>query len=469
MSIDEDWQRGWNGIAADLAQLLDANTASQPLSVADVEAAAGAHAALVALLARVHRDVAGTYNHDAAPSLRLADEHPVAALGSLLQRHPLLAGAALTDSLLDATTPPGQHWASMGRHVALAEHAWTTTHPSTLPRGDAAWAVVADVAAMTQVLATLDRDLAGHLQRQGRSADAEQLRRAAGSGLRVVAAEVQSVATSGPLPAQRWTPALLTVTPVASTEDLARGQARLADLLRSAPVLTPQDVRTVALQQLRLVLTAAESTAEPRLRAELMRLAVTLDPATTRRPRVRSVDEPDPWASAPVRQAQVLHWFVSAKSDPSPALATTVASTATVVVDALSSAAARNLAQGRWLVPNPDSDQPSAPLWVPSPRGTEVQLLTSLRRAQQQAAVAASVAGTVPAGAEPQPTPQATSPAPPAARTVLAPALLARLQRGADPAEGGRRPAVPRDPRPAPPREAPPRVTPPDRGQRRGR
>lgn len=52
MTIEEDWQRGWNGIAADLAQVLDVRTASQPLSATDVETAAGAHAALVALLAR---------------------------------------------------------------------------------------------------------------------------------------------------------------------------------------------------------------------------------------------------------------------------------------------------------------------------------------------------------------------------------------------------------------------------------
>jgi hypothetical protein len=192
------YQDHLNALGRNLSHLL---IAEEPVPPVELAAAADAHAATVALLTQLHRDLTGISTPARSSTAEEIDRHPVAALGRLLAEHPRRRYAAPTDiALTPAATAAGQLWRDVSRHATLSHHAWVAASSDSRPTGNAAWAALADVAALAEAATTLNPDLARAMTTCGRHDDAASFSAATVSGLRVAAAETRSLASAGPLP-----------------------------------------------------------------------------------------------------------------------------------------------------------------------------------------------------------------------------------------------------------------------------
>jgi hypothetical protein len=144
-------------LAQDLGRLLCMRP--QPPSYAGLQAALSGRAATLDLLVSVHREVAG--QSPDAVQLTMADlgRHPVAVLGRALRDHPRIHADLSPTGVhaLEQSTEAGRTWLSASRHALVAHHDWLGDWaPMT---GDAAWSVLADVAALSRAIAVLDEGL----------------------------------------------------------------------------------------------------------------------------------------------------------------------------------------------------------------------------------------------------------------------------------------------------------------------
>lgn len=227
---------------------------------ADLEAAAGGHAALVQLLQEVHQDVTGLSPH--AAHGRTVDElerHPVALLGRLLADQPRLPWGSLTDLLSAHRSPEQLLWTDLARAATLAHHDWTTSDPRSYPTGDGAWTVVGAVARLAEAVPALDDDLASSFEAAGRDLEARALRRAAHSGLAPTAREVATLAgcgSDGPIELVPKEPRQVVV--VLRPSDLPRAMRRAASLIEGSKHLSPQHVERLAVAHVRTMLWVAD-------------------------------------------------------------------------------------------------------------------------------------------------------------------------------------------------------------------
>lgn len=353
----------FNALARNLSRLL---IAEEPVPPADLASAADAHAATVALLTQLHRDITGILAPGRSSTAEELDRHPVAALGRLLADHPRRWYAAPTDiALTPAVTAAGQLWRDVGRHATLAHHAWVTSSPDSRPTGDAAWSALADLAALAEAAATLDPDLARAMTTTGRHDDATNFSAAAVSGIRVAAAESRSLATAGPLPdVEDVTAARSRPVAVHAAEAVLVAQRRLALLLAQVEDIRPADVERVITTQGRTALIAARLVEDPRLADELREHARVLAAAVDRPQRVASIGPTDPRPLAQARE--LLRYFAAAAPDShTSAAAVGFARGVAEVSEALSVVATRQTEQRRWLVPEPDH-RPGRPIWTRS-------------------------------------------------------------------------------------------------------
>lgn len=179
-------------IARDLA-ILVASGDSTPGE--DLECALAGHAQLVELLVTIHDDMVGSLAiaQAAARDVGLLDWDPVRLLGRLLRNYPRPDPSVASTDLLRraAVSEQGRCWQRILRNATVASYSW---------RGAAAWTVMADCAALAQMLAYVTPKLAVAAHWSGRRMTARVLHRASRAALWQVAARVRATAALGPLP-----------------------------------------------------------------------------------------------------------------------------------------------------------------------------------------------------------------------------------------------------------------------------
>jgi hypothetical protein len=233
----------------------------------------------------------------------------------------------------------------------------------TPPDSSQAWAGIADVAAITGVLADLDADLVRAAARlPGREALADDLSRAATSGLALAARETAALAAAGPLPPRGLQPPAPTnrvVVRVADPHTAVAAQQQLAALLRTAGHIRPERLQLITIGHLRActaliaALDTGTTTEGRQLVGDLRHHARLLLQAADRRPVAASLYGSDP---LPVRQAAELYQALKRPGDlilRIVADAELVQGFAAALADttrALAETADRHLAAGVWLI-----------------------------------------------------------------------------------------------------------------------
>jgi hypothetical protein len=109
---------------------------------------------------QVLRDLAPPQPDDVIREPGLADLslRPVAALRVLLEHDPQPSELRPTDaSLRGSAEAADDNWLRPLTAAEIAGHGWATADPSSRPAGDGAWSSVADVAAVAEAAALLDR------------------------------------------------------------------------------------------------------------------------------------------------------------------------------------------------------------------------------------------------------------------------------------------------------------------------
>jgi hypothetical protein len=222
-------------------------------------------------------DIAPAQSAEIAGQPGIADlaRRPIGGLQALLRHdpQPLTSGPP---SSSEAGEAANEQWRRLAGAVEVAAHEWSSSDPASRPTGEQAWATVADVAAVAEAAALLDRDLAA-----GRSGTK-------GPGaqdcweIAVAAEQVRQLAASGPLlSAQPLQPAphLLRPVPVRGIDTLAPALANVAALIVGARNLAPGTVGALAATHARTLHTLAgalAATGPPTQRAVRKQLAAAL-------------------------------------------------------------------------------------------------------------------------------------------------------------------------------------------------
>ena len=414
-------------LAVHLARLLAAPGA--PLDETGYHQALLARGTTLALARDVHQQVVGSGQGPSTTRIWGV----VSALSKHLSDHQGLTSGLSVTQVLAATsaTPAGEKWRHAARYALLADHDWREgRHPAWAPAR--AWAALADAAALTEAVATLDHDLARTAKSLGRDSDAAVLRRSAASGLRGAAVEAQALARFGPLAAVHISstrPAPGQIVMVGSDADLPAAGSQLFTALTGAAHLRPEHAVQIALGQARgaAVLASALGTAPAavndrgvqQLATALQEAARTLGQVATAPGRTASLGLGDP---RPLMQAgELLRYLVRPDGGRRRDTGALVDYARTVpdVVTALFNVARRQTTEGHWLVPS----HASATTWSRFQVGLRAPaLLTAapaVLAATSQVGEAAGALGTGP----PRP---ALVPAP---RAVLRDALTEVRQR----------------------------------------
>jgi hypothetical protein len=153
----------------------------------------------------------------ARPGLAELGTDPVGMLHTLLAVDPPPTRLC-SDADQAALKAADRQWTRLGHLTELVAHSWATADPPPRPIGERPWSVVADVAAVTEATAVLDRQLPEHHPGRNKAA----WRQAWDVG--IAAAHVRA-AEGGPLPRSRplrGAPRRLQPIPVASLADSSR-------------------------------------------------------------------------------------------------------------------------------------------------------------------------------------------------------------------------------------------------------
>ena len=347
-------------LAVHLARLLA--TPGAPLDETGYHQALLARGTTLALARDVHQQVVGSGQ---GPTTTRA-WGVASTLSKRLSDHQGLTGGLSVTQVLAArsTTPAGEEWRHAARHALLADHDWREgRHPAWAPAR--AWSVLADAAALTEAVATLDRDLASTARSLGRDSDAAVLRGSAASGLREAAVEVQALARFGPLAAVHISStrsALGQVVMIRSDADLPAASSQLFTALTGAAHLRPEHAVQIALSQARgaavlaSVLRTAPAAVNDRgvqqLATALQGAARALGQAATAPGRTASLRPGDP---RPLLQAgELVRYLIRPDGGRRREMGALVEYARTVpdVVTALFDVARRQTTQGHWLVPS---------------------------------------------------------------------------------------------------------------------
>jgi hypothetical protein len=289
--------------------------------------------------------------------------NPVGVLHTLLQRDPApvtLSPPARTAAHI--TDQANGHWKRLGDTAEIVTHEWTSSDPTSRPTGEHAWTRIADVAALAQAAATLDRHLV--------EADTAQPRILGDSVEIGLAAEhTRRYATSGPLPQPeplRPESHLLVPLPVRQLGDVPAGLTHLATLVTTAGHLRPDMIAalvTAHARTLDTLATALTATSPPAHRAGRRRFASALrghgQSLATVRLACRSLTSLDPDDPRPAAQMRGIRSALRPLAER-PGLASDVdqqkallaalrpALAVTLAVDA---AAGSHIRSGRWYMP----------------------------------------------------------------------------------------------------------------------
>jgi hypothetical protein len=379
-------------LAQGLGRLISMKPGS--LDSAGLQAALSGRTAVLDLLVSVHREVAGVSPDVVQLTFEDLGRHPVAVLGRALREHPRIRAdlSPIDVHALGQPSRPGATWLDVGRHALLAQHHWEGGgRPLT---GDAAWSVLADVAALARAVADLDAALAFDSDRLHRPDVVTRITPAARCTLRVAASETLAIARFGPLPevvTDRLARYPLKVIPVNRPADLAHGQCRLVELLQRVTAMRPEHVEQVAIANARTCLAVARlatSVSDQDDLATAMRShAALLGSATNRMGRVTGLDPGDP---RPLQQAGELARMLRAVDHGSALDVAVVARNALAVTRSLAVVTEHATNTGRWLVPDPSGSA----IWTRWRIGLREPTITTTLRA---AAADAQRANALPA------------------------------------------------------------------------
>ncbi len=166
---------------------------------ADLPAALAGHASLVAMLTELHTHLTDGVRPPRREDVTELERRPIALLGKMLKNQPSIIDQPFSDILQSQPAgAAGKAWRELAKSATLAQFEWQHARPETLPRGDAAWSEIADLAYLAEAVAILDVDVADSLSAAGRFSEASRFRAAGTSGLRLAAREVHE---TSPLPA----------------------------------------------------------------------------------------------------------------------------------------------------------------------------------------------------------------------------------------------------------------------------
>lgn len=383
------WRRESSALAREVAALV-VDGSSAWLTAGELEQALAVRRDLLLLLSRVASEIRRAPPSAGAPGPVTLDRlsrragitaaqletDPVRALEQALVAHPAPKGRHPAGGAGNYVPAEATGWAAVGRRTELATQAWWRVRPAMLA-GEERWSAVADVAALAEAVAVLDRQLltAARLPaRLGRAA-MWALEDAVAGGLRLAAREAAEVAATGPLP--DWDqpgdrPAVEPVMLVRSVQDLAAVQDRLVTQLAAAGSVSPQAAVLIASGQARLLAAAATPLNESPRYAQQGRWAADLS-----RRVADSVLGAEALAAAgdgryparAVTQSRELAGFVTGRmsgaalSEPDRAALAAAVARAPRVLGALARQADRAWRTGQWLVPNPRGE---ALTWVPA-------------------------------------------------------------------------------------------------------
>jgi len=309
-------------------------------------------------------DITPAQHTHVAAEPRLADlaVHPVGTLQNLLVADP--APLRLRDHKDTASAEmANRDWVRLGHEAELATHSWATADPASRPKGERAWSTVADVAAVAETTAVLDRQLID--QHPGNDAE-RVLRDSAEVG--VAAQHVRRIATSGPLPPPQplqSAPHRLQPIPVPTLQHLPDALTNLGRLVTTAPHLRPRAVASLigthipTLEMLADALTAkpppAQRAGRRRFAAALRAHGDTLSNLRVAARPLRSIDMDD---RRPTVQAQAITELMTRLRDREPwtdpqsqqiALASLLPALAVTL--AFAKAAMAGVRAGRWFEP----------------------------------------------------------------------------------------------------------------------
>jgi hypothetical protein len=214
------------------------------------------------------------------PGLADLAHRPIGVLRALLGHdpHPFEPYPSLSEMPLPGEYAANEQWQNLLGAAEVASHEWSSSDPASRPTGEQAWATVADVAAIAEAGALLDRDLAaGHPDKRGAGWTRD------GWEIAVAAGEVRQLAASGPLlsaTSLRPAPHRLKPVSVRSIDTLAPALASLAAIVAGAKHLGPGTMGALAATHAKTVRTLAgalAATGPPAQRAVRKQLATSLD------------------------------------------------------------------------------------------------------------------------------------------------------------------------------------------------
>jgi hypothetical protein len=269
--------------AADLERLSThlARMATDPTTVAAATDAAVVNRARLAVrrwCRAVLDDVALAKQSTTAHQPDLADlaRSPVGVLQALLVHdpQPLQLEPSLSSQTGEAAN---EQWRRLADAVEVVAYEWSSSDPASRPAGERAWATVADIAAVAEAAALLDRELATrHPGTAGPRTARDRWE------IAVAAEHVRQLAASGPLvSAKSLRPAAHRLKPVRihKIDTLGPALANLASLVVGARCLGPATVGALAATHARTVRTLADAlatTGPPAQRAVRKQLAGSL-------------------------------------------------------------------------------------------------------------------------------------------------------------------------------------------------
>jgi hypothetical protein len=230
-------------VAESLAQLL---ATGDPPRSDELPAVNAARLGLRRLCAQVLGDVAPVLPvrvGDGRPGIADLARSPVSTLRGLLAKDPPELIAAEGDRPANDGGAPSA-WRTLWAATALAADDWSRAELASRPTGAEAWSAVADIVAVAEAAALVDRDLVD--PRRGRF----RVRRSDDSWrVGIAAAEVRRLACTGSLPpAEPLRPDGKNLLPlrVRSLAELPAALTRLAHLVRVAGHLRPESVGALA-------------------------------------------------------------------------------------------------------------------------------------------------------------------------------------------------------------------------------
>lgn len=382
-----------------LATLLADGTTAD-LTGRDLAIASSARDSILSSCEQMLAAAAGRTHRQVRPTIADLAQRPLTHLSLGLADHPRLRVDAPAPTDL-ADQPPADsaaaRWTGAAEHLLIAA-ADLAPPLRDRPPAEAAWAIVADVAALTRAVGHLDGELHTAHQHAGNTSAVERLGEARSRGLGVIAATALDQATAGDVDFA-WRPraARLSIRPVLSTTALPENLDHLGELLRHAPVLRAVDVAQLALGQHYLAVTTANtlSATAPGLTARLRKIGDTLAGVVQARPDVASILPGDRRPVIQLGNILRIARQLTAGDEatvPDREVALAVAQRLPGILRTLHSKAVAEATAGRWLTPD---HEPVRPTWRRTTSFTPLRLTDVTARASRQAKGLTDILGPV--------------------------------------------------------------------------